>query len=128
MKTIQAFANGEADHGNNIMIFDWDKAARLIRERKPKSASAGLNGDWSYTGGEIYRDGVMIHDNYCYLGSMWATPILVMDGDEVECYRMQSDTLGWSAKTKWPESARLIMKVPEGIGNTPPRDGIPSNQ
>ena len=42
MNTWAAFAMGEANRGKEMMVFDWDKAARLIGERKPECASAGL--------------------------------------------------------------------------------------
>lgn len=45
------------------MVFDWDKAARLIQEKKPKWATAGLRGDWEYTGGTIYEDGKPVMDD-----------------------------------------------------------------
>jgi len=109
---MQAFAMGESNRGKEMMIFDWDKAAELIRERKPETASAGLSGDWGGTGGEIYRSGEIVDDEYTYLGSTWATPLLRMDGDEIECYRMQSETPDWDESTKWPETARSILANP----------------
>lgn len=45
MNTIAAFIMGEANRGNELKVFDWDKAARLIKERKPDYASAGLDED-----------------------------------------------------------------------------------
>lgn len=42
MDTMSAFAKGEANRGKELMVFDWDKAAQLISERKPSVASAGL--------------------------------------------------------------------------------------
>lgn len=38
MNTWVAFAMGEANREKELMVFDWDKAARLIRERKPECA------------------------------------------------------------------------------------------
>lgn len=46
MDTMRAFAMGEANRGNEMMVFDWEKAARLIAERKPGIAGAGLEFDW----------------------------------------------------------------------------------
>lgn len=106
---MTAFAMGERNRGKEMMIFDWDKAAELIRERNPESASAGLSGDWEWTGGEIFRGGQIVEDSYTYLGSTWATPLLDLDGEQIECYRMQSKTPGWDTDTKWPESARSII-------------------
>jgi len=91
------------------MVFDWNKAAKLIREQKPKAASAGLQSDWEWTGGKIYQDGDPVEDDYTYLSSTWSTPELDMDGEITECYLMQSESPEWDSDTKWPESARNIL-------------------
>lgn len=111
MDTISAFARGMANRGKEEMVFDWDKAARLIVDRAAKSASAGLQGDWEYTGGLIFTNGTPVPEDeaYVFLASTWATPELEIDGETFECYRMESETPGWDAKTYWPESAVAIL-------------------
>ena len=111
MDTMAAFAMGQANRGRPLMVFDWDRAAQLIRERKAREASAGLSGDWEYTGGEILRDGKPIpaEETYVYLASTWATPELEIDGDRMDCFRMQADTPGWNSKTYWPDSALALL-------------------
>jgi hypothetical protein len=106
-----AFAIGEANRDKELMVFDWDKAAKLIKERKPKQAAAGLRSDWEYTGGEIYSEGKPIpkEDTYTYLSSTWAVPELDMDGDVVDCFKMQSELPDWDNDTYWPESALKIL-------------------
>lgn len=111
MNTWAAFAMGEANRGKEMMVFDWNKAARLIRERKPECASAGLRGDWEYTGGAIYEDGKPVMGDYTYLASTWAVPELDMDGAIVECFRMKHEVPGWDSKTKWPKSALDILST-----------------
>lgn len=96
MNTLAAFAMGEANRGREMMVFDWDKAARLIRERKPRCASAGLRSDWEYTGGTIYENGKPVMDDYTYLASTWAVPELDMDGDNLACSACEK----WS-KFQW---------------------------
>ena len=113
MNTLAAFAMGEANRGKEMMVFDWDKAARLIGERKPECASAGLRDDWEYTGGTIYEDGKPVMDDYTYLASTWAVPELDMNGDIVECFRMKHEVPGWGAETKWPKSALDILNSEE---------------
>lgn len=108
MDTMQAFMMGEMNRGKEMMVFDWDKAARIIAERKPKQAEAGLRGDWEWTGGTIYEDGKPVFDDYTYLASTWATPELDIDGEIIDCYMMESKT-EWNAYTKWPESALNIL-------------------
>jgi len=99
--------------GDDFKVFDWHKAARLICEHKPDVASAGLAGDWEYTGGTIYRDGEPLTEDksYVYLASLWATPELDMDGDVQECWVYQKSSPGWNEKTFWPESALAILRT-----------------
>lgn len=113
MNTWAAFAMGEANRGKELMIFDWDKAARLIRERKPECAVAGLLGDWEYTSGTIYESGKPVMDDYTYLSSTWAVPELNMDGEIVDCYRMEHEVPSWNSNTKWPQSALDILSALE---------------
>lgn len=107
MDSMSAFTMGEANRGKPLMVFDWDKAADLINERRPQTAGAGLANDWDGTGGQIYRDGKPVPhgESYTYLASTWATPELCMDGEYVDCWTWAGDTPGWNADTYWPESA-----------------------
>lgn len=111
MDTWAAFLKGEASRGKELMVFDWDKAAELIKEHGARNASAGLAGDWEYTGDVILVDGLPAENEYSqlFLASTWATPQLEIDGWLTDCYRMQSETPGWDSHTFWPESARTIM-------------------
>lgn len=111
MDTLRAFIIGEANRNKELMVFDWHKAARLILERKPAYASAGLSSDWEWTGGTIFEDGkpVSKEDTYTYLASTWATPELDLDGVVVECYIMQSEAPDWDWDTYWPQSTVSIL-------------------
>lgn len=108
MDTMSAFIMGEMNRGKELMVFDWDKAARIIKERKATSASAGLRGDWEWTGGTILKDGKPDFDSYTYLASTWATPELEIDGEIIECYIMKRKT-EWDSDTKWPQSSLDIL-------------------
>lgn len=110
MNTIAAFANGLAYRGRERMVFDWDKAAQLIREHNAKDADAGLSGDWENTGGAILRDGQPCKD-YTYLASTWAEPEIEIDGTIMPCYKMESQTPGWDEGTRWPASALAILRA-----------------
>lgn len=117
MDSMSAFAIGEMNRGKELMVFDWEKAAKLIAEHRPAKASAGLAGDWEYTGGDIWENGKPVTDSYTYLASTWATPELDLDGEIFECYRMQSATPGWDvgdgwdSGTKWPASALAVLGI-----------------
>lgn len=111
MDTASAFAMGQANRGNELKVFDWDKAAIMIKERKALNARAGLRGDWEWTAGDILVDGKISEDSYTYLASTWATPELDIDGILYECYKMQSEVPNWDADTFWPDSARKILNA-----------------
>lgn len=113
MDTLRAFALGEANRGKEMMVFDWEKAAQLIKDRKSTSASAGLCGDWEYTGGNIFRDGKPIPSGEAcvYLASTWAKPEIEIDGETIDCYRMASQTPGWNSGTYWPNEALIILGI-----------------
>jgi len=108
-----AFMMGRATRDRELMVFDWEKAARIIRERNVSDADAGLSGDWDSTSGAILRAGIPVPrgDTSTYLASTWATPELEIDGAGIDCYRMQSETPGWDASTSWPPAAVKILKA-----------------
>lgn len=110
MDTISAFAMGQRNQGKPQKIFDWVKAAKIIKERNPESADAGLQSDLEWTAGTIWQDGEIVTDSYTYLSSNWATPVLVIDDEEIPCFVMQSDT-EWDELTKWPKEARELLEA-----------------
>ena len=111
MNSITAFVMGELNRNKEMMVFDWDKAARLIKNSGAIEASAGLRDDWEYTGGIIFEDGKPTDKHYTFLASTWAVPELQI-GDEIyECYKMESEVPEWDSETKWPESALNILNA-----------------
>ena len=112
MNSLAAFAMGEANRGKESMVFDWHKAAELIKKHNGITVSAGLSGDWDYTGGQILENGKIVpaEDTYVYLASTWARPEIEIDGDIQDCFLMETDTPGWSSDTYWPESAVAILE------------------
>jgi hypothetical protein len=113
MDTLTAFAMGKAARGNPVKVFDWDEAATRIKAAGVQNASAGLSGDWEWTGGQIFADGkpVPAEDTYTYLASTWATPELAIgDGLPEACWKFKADTDGWDAGTYWPDSALAILR------------------
>lgn len=107
-----AIVKGLASRGQERKVFDWDKAARLIKESGAKLAVAGLDGDWSSTAGAILEDGkpVPIEESWAYLESTWATPSLELgDGEErIDCWLMASDVPNYCY---WPQSALDILNA-----------------
>lgn len=91
-------------------VFDWKKAARRIKETGAKNASAGLAEDWSFTGGDILINGEVVaeEDTYTFLESYWATPVLILDGVEEECWTLSADS-DYDAATYWPSNALRVL-------------------
>lgn len=112
MDTLQAFALGEMNRGKRMKVFDWHKAVRLIKKNHINNASAGLTEDWNWTGGTILEDGEPYTDNYTFLSSTWATPVLVDDDKEVtfECWCWE-DECEWDSETSWPSTALVLMLI-----------------
>lgn len=129
MNTAQAFLLGELNRHKEEMVFDWDEAARLIRESSATKASAGLRGDWEWTGGDILTDGKPTpqEDTYVFLMSTWAIPELELNGERIECWRPRKDTPGWDAGTYWPQSALDILNSVEGKVIKRPRALLPAD-
>jgi len=109
MNTMAAFVMGQANRDKESMVFDWVKAAQRIKETGCRNASAGLSGDWEYTGGDILEDGKITEHSYTFLSSTWATPELEMDGCVEDCFVMQSQRPEWDSDTFWPDEAKAIL-------------------
>lgn len=92
-------------------VFDWHQAVNLIKEHDIKNASAGLMEDWEYTSGRILNNSVPVANEYTFLFSTWATPILVDEDtqEEYPCW-IGNDQTEWGEHTKWPESALKMLK------------------
>ena len=111
--SMEAFAKGKEamKEGRKSKIFDWDRAAMILRQRGVEYAEAGLAGDWFYTGGPILKDKIPVDPDrtYTYLSSLWAIPQLFIDGEYIDCWIWEEDSPGWNEKTYWPMSALNIF-------------------
>ncbi len=96
--------------GARRRVFDWVKAAQRIKEAQPLEALAGLCEDWFWTGGVIWENGGIPTESHPFLSSNWATPVLVMDEKQEECWVYQDESPGWDAKTYWPDEARRTVE------------------
>ena len=84
---------------------DWDKVQKIVNENPDSVIRAGLREDWNNTSGLIFAKG-KYYDGYVFGASCWATPIVDVDGEEIECYTYE--------KTKWDDGK------PEDWGNGQP--------
>lgn len=109
MNSNIAIILGNLNRGNRMKVFDWNKAAIIIREEHIKNADAGLFEDFEWTGGQILEEGHPLVGEYTYLASTWATPVLIdEDGYVYRCWTWE-DQCEWDAKTQWPTSAVLLL-------------------
>lgn len=109
MDSFAAFAKNIAAPKGQSRVFDWEKAARRIKETGCKVARAGLGSDWEWTGGTIFEYGKPTKKHYTFLASSWAVPELELDGEVEDCFVMCSEKPEWDAKTKWPDSALALL-------------------
>lgn len=109
------YGSSKCKSSSTFKAFDWLKAAELIRKHKPKVAEAGLQGDWNCTVTTIYCDEQPClkneHDSH-YLLSLWTTPLLVIDGVEIECFKeyAEDDFAMGDPNDLWPAEAIAILK------------------
>lgn len=110
MDTMMAAARAEIARANNdpMRVFDWNKAAQILKERNPEVAEAGLSDDLEWTSGIIWYNHEPIMDDYTFLASCWAVPVLIIDDVEIECWVYMDDVI-WNADTKWPDSAIEVI-------------------
>ena len=100
--------------------FDWDKCAEIIREKLKEFpnlvAETGLQRDWDYTGGVIFKDSKPVSKTYTYLSSNWAIPTLIISNDgeeleEIECFTEDVNTR-FDSGSKWDaESLAILAKT-----------------
>jgi hypothetical protein len=103
-------------------VFNWDEAARLILASEVPYAQAGLLENWWWTAGDILQDFQPVPEGatYTFLGSLWATPAIVLgSGEPLPCF-ITADQVPASwlephghtdlAKVYWPASALAILR------------------
>lgn len=110
MDTLLAFFKCESAiaSGARSRVFDWDAAADYMKKRDIQDARAGLQSDLEWTGDFILIDGKIPEGATPYLSSVWATPVLVIDDEEIPFWIWEDET-DWDSDTFWPDSAKKIM-------------------
>ena len=83
----------------DMKYMDWDKVKKVIEEHPDSVIYAGLREDWTCTSGLIYAKGNYYND-YVYGASSWATPIVDVDGEEIECWTNEITKEG-AGKPDW---------------------------
>ena len=107
MNTLEAFLINASTKDGHARGFDWGTAKKILEERRPAYAVAGLQEDLEYTIVTIWENGPVKYPDLDtgYLASRWATPVLIIDGEEIECWiPIADDEIDYYSKLRWPDS------------------------
>lgn len=100
------FSRGEIDKKRCDMTFDWELAARLIKNAHPFIAHATLEDSWNLVHRVIYQGGFHVYSETVH--SDRKRPMIVIDGGEpIPCFKMEYDTNGMEP---WPKEALEILE------------------
>lgn len=83
------YAAGERarEEGATPRRFDWDKAKKIVEEKKLQNADYGFEENWFWTAEPLVENGIMVtqEEEEPPLGSRWATPVIKWEDGEVLC-------------------------------------------
>lgn len=87
---------------------DWEKVKQIVAEHPDSVIYAGLQEDWGWTSGVIYARGVYYDGGIFFGCSTWATPILDVDGEEIECWTYEKTAEGSEMPEWWGNGQELL--------------------
>lgn len=90
-----------------MKYMDWDKVQKIVDEHPDSVIYAGLMEDWNNTSGLIFARG-QYYSGYVYGCSVWATPIVDVDGEEIECWTHEKTEWGHGKPTWWGNGQKLL--------------------
>ena len=91
-----------------MKYMDWKKVQQIVDEHPDAEIYAGLAEDWNNTSGVIYSKGIYF-DGGCFYGcSVWATPIVDVDGEEIECWTYEETTEKQHMPEWWGNGQKVI--------------------
>ena len=93
----------------DMKYMDWKKVQKVVDENPDAVIRAGLMEDWNNTSGLIYANG-KYYDGYVYGCSMWATPIVDVDGEEIECWTYEPTKEGSRKPSWWGNGQKLLSE------------------
>jgi hypothetical protein len=91
----------------DMKYMDWQKVQQIVNEHPNSVIYAGLMEDWNNTSGLIYAKG-KYYDGYVYGQSKWATPIVDVDGEEIECWTYEKTEEGHRKPSWWGSGQELL--------------------
>lgn len=107
LNTVKAmFQFGHISKDKCDMVFDWEKAAQIIKDTRPYIAYAQLEEDWEKETRKIYQGGIPVYSETVH--SQKYRPMLVVNSEKpIPCFKMEYDTNGMEP---WPTRALNILE------------------
>lgn len=90
-----------------VKYMDWKKVQKVVDEHPNSVIYAGLMEDWNNTSGLIFAKG-KYYDGYVYGSSNWTTPIVDVDGKEIECWTYEQTEEGHRKPSWWGNGQELL--------------------
>lgn len=90
-------------------FMDWQKVQQIVNENPDAVIHAGLAEDWNNTSGLIFAKG-KYYEGYVYDHSIWATPIVDVDGEEIECWTYEKTKEGSGLPEWWGNGQELLSE------------------
>lgn len=91
----------------DMKYMDWQKVQQVVNDHPDSVICAGLMEDWNNTIGLIYAKG-KYYNGYVYGCSCWATPIVDVDGEEIECWTYEETPYGSGKPHLWGNGQELL--------------------
>ena len=91
----------------DMKYMDWDKVQKLVDKHPNSVIYAGLLEDWGHTSGLIFANGEYYNGRYIYDRSIWATPIVDIDGEEIECWTYNESKEATGIPEWWGNGTKL---------------------
>lgn len=84
---------------------DWEKVMQLISTYKPDYAIIGMKENWNSTAIVIFKDDTILITSHAQEFTNWATPVILIDGDIIECYkRVDHSYIRNNCNSTWPRN------------------------
>lgn len=87
---------------------DWNKVRKIVEDHPKSVIRAGLQEDWNNTSGVIFANGKYYDGGIFYGCSIWATPIVDVDGEEIECWTYEETEEGSEMPKWWGNGQKLL--------------------
>ena len=91
----------------DMKFMDWKKVQEIVDTHPNSVIYAGLMEDWNNTSGLIFAKG-RYYDGDVFGCSTWATPIVDVDGEEIECWTYEESKEGSHKPNWWGNGQELL--------------------